>query len=192
MFERFTEQSRAVVRQAHAERIRLDHRLVGTEHLLLALLDERISPVAGLLRDAGVDSARARAEIERMVGLGTRELGERDAEALRSIGIDLDTVRSTVEKSFGPGALDPAPPPARRRLFAGWDLLTGWSARAKKVLQLALREAVARRDREIGPEHILLGLLREGNGLAALILTRAGLDLAELRRRTITALDAAA
>jgi ATP-dependent Clp protease ATP-binding subunit ClpA len=60
------------------------------------------------------------------------------------------------------------------------------------VLELALRESLRLRHPSISPEHILLGLLREGEGLAALILTREGLDVAELRRRTINALGAVA
>jgi len=193
MFERFTVQARDVVRGAAVERDRWGHRNVGTEHLLLALLDEERSSVAGLLREAGVDTERVIAEIDRKVGRDTEELGDRDAEALRSIGIDLEAVRSKVEESFGVGALEP--PPARRGrrgLFAGWDLSSRFSPRAKKVLELSLREAVHLRHREIGAEHILLGLLREGNGLAAQVLTEAGLDLAELRRRTIGSFGRAA
>ncbi|MEE6308841.1 Clp protease N-terminal domain-containing protein [Plantactinospora veratri] len=193
MFERFTVQARDVVRGAVAARERLGHRNVGTEHLLLALLDAEKSSVAGLLNQAGVDAARVTEAIDRKVGRGTDELGDRDAEALRSIGIDLAAVRSKLEESFGEGALESPPArSARRGLFGGWDLSNRFSGRAKKVLELALREAVQLRHREIGAEHILLGLLREGNGLAALVLTEAGLDLAELRRRTLDSLRRAA
>ena len=82
--------------------------------------------------------------------------------------------------------------PEGEGLFAGWELSSPFSPRARKVLELALREAVHLRHRQIGAEHLLLGLIREGNGLAALVLTEAGLDLAELRRRTISSLDQAA
>lgn len=193
MFERFTVRARNVVRGAVVARDRLGHRNVGTEHLLLALLDEEKGSVAALLRQAGVDAERVTAEIDRKVGRDTVELGDRDAEALRSIGIDLAAVRSRVEESFGEGVLEPPPAPSKRRgLFGGRDFSNRFSARAKKVLELSLREAIQLRHREIGPEHILLGLIREGNGLAALVLTEAGLDLAELRRRTINSLDKAA
>ncbi|MBE1488587.1 Clp protease N-terminal domain-containing protein [Plantactinospora soyae] len=193
MFERFTVQARDVVRGAVVQRDRWGHRSVGTEHLLLALLDEEKSSVAVLLRQAGVDPDRVIAEIDRKVGRDTEELGDRDAEALRSIGIDLEAVRSKVEESFGVGALEPPPPRRNRRgLFGGWEFSSPFSPRARKVLELALREAVHLRHRQIGAEHILLGLIREGNGLAALVLTEAGLDLAELRRRTISSLDQAA
>ncbi|MEN3613710.1 Clp protease N-terminal domain-containing protein [Plantactinospora sp. ZYX-F-223] len=193
MFERFTVQARDVVRGAVAARERLGHRNVGTEHLLLALLDGEKSSVAGLLNQSGVDAARVTEAIERKIGRGTEEFGDRDAEALRSIGIDLAVVRSTIEESFGEGALESPPARSSRRgLFGGWDFGSRFSARSKKVLELALREAVQLRHREIGAEHILLGLLREGHGLAALVLTEAGVDLAELRRRTLDSLREAA
>ncbi|MFY1669843.1 Clp protease N-terminal domain-containing protein [Plantactinospora sp. WMMB334] len=186
MFERFTVQAREVVRGAVAARERLGHRTVGTEHLLFALVDEKTSSVAGLLHEAGVNTDRVAEAIDRKVGRGTEELGDRDAEALLSIGIDLAAVRSKLEESFGEGALEGPPSrPSRRWPFRGWELSNRFSARAKKVLELALREAVNLRHREIGAEHILLGLIREGDGLAALVLTEAGVDLVELRRRTL-------
>jgi ATP-dependent Clp protease ATP-binding subunit ClpA len=192
MLERFTVQGRQVIVGAQTERRRLRHEYIGTEHLLLGLLDDRASTAAGILRDAGVDADRVRGEIERHVDKGPAELGESDAEALRSIGIDLDAVRATVEEAFGEGALEAPPPPGRRRLFGRRYRPSRLSPRARKVLELAVREAVQLRHHHIGPEHILLGLLREGQGLAAQILTRSGLDLPELRRRTINSLDRAA
>ncbi|MEO3743964.1 Clp protease N-terminal domain-containing protein [Plantactinospora sp. B24E8] len=191
MFERFTTSAREVVRSAVTERDRLGHRLVGTEHLLLALLDEEISSVAPVLRQAGLDADRVRADLERRA-YGMADLDERDAEALRAIGIDLDAVRSKIEESFGLGALEPPPSKRRRWPFGGVELSSPFSARAKKTLELALREAIHLRHRWIGAEHVLLGVLREGNGLGALILTEAGLDLDELRRRTLNSLSQAA
>jgi ATP-dependent Clp protease ATP-binding subunit ClpA len=58
-----------------------------------------------------------------------------------------------------------------------------FTARAKKTLELALREALARKDNFIGSEHILLGVIREGEGLGAKILADAGVDFAVLRAR---------
>ena len=60
------------------------------------------------------------------------------------------------------------------------------------MLELSLREALRLRHRHIGTEHILLGLLREGDGLAAAVLTEAGVDIDDLRRRIDTALREAA
>jgi len=70
-----------------------------------------------------------------------------------------------------------------------WGPLT---PRTKKVLELALREAIRLKHNWIGSEHILLGLLREGNGLAAKIMFDAGIDLAALRRTVEESLRTAA
>ena len=129
-------------------------------------------------------------------------LGPADAEALRAIGIDLDAVIASVENTFGEGALRaPDDDPRRRRgLFRrGTGEPTGsyrpprrFSPRAKKVLELSLREALRRGDDYIGAEHILLGLIREGEGLAAKILTDSGLSLDALRTAVDRGLDEAA
>ncbi|MBO4208626.1 Clp protease [Micromonospora echinofusca] len=192
MFERFTRRARAVVVQARDEADRLHQPRVGTEHLLLALLHDGQSLAATVLRDAGVRIDDLRSRVEQATGPGSRALDDADAAALREIGIDLAAVVARVEESFGPGALDDPPPAPRRwpwgRRYDG----SRFSPRAKKVLELALREAVRLRHNHIGTEHILLGLLREGNGLAAVTLTRAGLDLVDLRRRVLDAVRTAA
>jgi hypothetical protein len=141
-----------------------------------------------------------REAIRRLVGDGTDEpLGARDAEALRAIGIDLDAVRAQVEQRFGPGALEV---PAESAAWRGWlgrrrpagppQGHIPFSARAKKVLELSLREATALRHGYIGAEHLLLGLVREGEGLAAKVLHDAGVDLPDLRRRTVERISRAA
>jgi ATP-dependent Clp protease ATP-binding subunit ClpA len=182
MFERFTGPARAVVGRARREARDLRHPYIGTEHLLLALVSEEGGVAYGVLHQAGLDAARVRADIERLVAKPAKILTDDDAAALRTIGIDLDAVLARIEESFGPDA--PHPPASRRRR---WWLVDGtrFSQRARKVLELALREAVRLHDNVIGTEHLLLGLVREGNGLAAKILTDAGLDLADLRRATL-------
>jgi ATP-dependent Clp protease ATP-binding subunit ClpA len=171
MFERFTDDARAVVVGAQAHAVGLHHGWIGTEHLLLALLDDPDRRAARLLHAHGVTAPWARDEVERIVGRGTPDL---DAEALATLGIDLDAVRERVERTFGPGAL------ARRRGRRGVCIggHVPFTPRAKKVLELSLREAVARVDRSIGSEHVLLGLAREGDGVAAGILRSRGVDRA--------------
>ena len=192
MLNRFTVPARRAIEAAQAERRSLGHRFIGTEHLLLGLLHPETGRVADTLRGAGVDPERVRAEVERLRDPEPDGLGETDAAALRSIGIDLDAVRATVEQSFGKGALEPPPPSARRRWFGGQLRPTRLTGRARKVLELALRESLRLGHDHTGPEHILLGLLREGNGLAVRILTGCGVDLAGLRQRVIGSLDRAA
>jgi ATP-dependent Clp protease ATP-binding subunit ClpA len=201
MFERFTAQAREVVVGAQHEARRLHHPYIGTEHLLLALLGDEESIAYAVLRDAGVTAAQVRGEIERRVGTPQKILSDDDAAALRTIGIDLDAVLERIEQTFGPQALRPTPPSRRRGLLRrvlGDEQApvpcgpTRFAPRSKKVLELALREAVRLDHRHIGSEHILLGLLREGEGLAAKILTDAGVDLADLRRAVEQALRRAA
>ncbi|MGS2614399.1 Clp protease N-terminal domain-containing protein [Micromonospora sp. LZ34] len=193
MFERFTDRARTVVRQAREEARTEGQRPVGTEHLLLALLADGDSLAARVLADAGVRGDDLRERIRRHTAHGASGLADADAAALREIGIDLAAIVARIEASFGPDALREAVPAprrwwGRRRRYAGGP----FSPRSKKVLELSLREAVRLRHNHIGTEHLLLGLLREGQGLAAQVLTEAGLDLDDLRRRVEVALRTAA
>lgn len=171
MFERFTKPARDAVAAAQTYGTELGHERIGDDHLLLAIGSSAGSSAARALAEAGVDAAALRAEIERAHG----RLGNDDADALSTLGIDLDAVRSKVEEVFGTGALDSGKP--RRRLGGHIP----FTKDAKKVLELSLREAIRLKDRSIGTEHILLGILRaEGEGHAA--LQALGVDAAALRR----------
>ncbi len=98
------------------------------------------------------------------------------AEALVSLGISLDTVRQAVLEIIGQGRQ----PPSGHIPF---------TPRAKKVLELSLRESLQLRANYIGPEHILLALLSEGRGVAIQVLTGAGVDLNRVRQQVIELLD---
>jgi ATP-dependent Clp protease ATP-binding subunit ClpA len=202
MFERFAGEARDVVMRARAEAQQAGAGFVGTEHMLMALLDPESGRPYEVLHAAGVRLEAVRAEAARLIGKPAGPLGAEDAEALKTIGIDLDAVVASVEQSFGEGAL--AAPVARekRGLFGGGG--PRFSNRAKKVLELAVREAVhggSTRGRvtsahvakmTITTEHILLGLIREGDGLAAKILTDGGVKLADLRTALLEGRDKAA
>jgi ATP-dependent Clp protease ATP-binding subunit ClpA len=197
MFERLTTQAREVVIAAQQEARQLGHRHVGTEHLLLAMLDPHRGGAAAMLAAAGLDHGQVSAGITRLVG--APQLGDGDAAALRSIGIDLEAIRAKLEQTFGPGALDCEPPVRPRGMFRRRNPqpqpLTGrtpFTPRAKKVLELSLREALRLSHKYIGTEHILLGLIREGDGLAAKIMVDAGINLSDLRLRTEESLKKAA
>jgi ATP-dependent Clp protease ATP-binding subunit ClpA len=186
MFERFTDRARQVAVGAQTEARRLGHGWVGTEHLLLGLL-QGDGIAARVLGGLGVTAAAVEREVLAEVGRGP--LGAGDAEALGAIGIDLDEVRRRVEASFGPGALHWRP--GRRHQPRRPPMLGGhipFSPRAKKVLELSLREALALKHNYIGTEHILLGLVREGEGLAMLVLTRLGAGPDAIRARVLDAL----
>src|SRR4029077_1167587 len=98
------------------------------------------------------------------------------AKALESLGISLEAVRSQVEEIIGQGQAAP----------------TGhipFTPRAKKVLELSLREALQLGHNYIGTEHILLGLIREGEGVAAQVLQKLGADLNRVRQTVIQLLS---
>jgi len=182
MFERFTYDARQAVILAQEEATRLHHGWIGTEHLLLGVLCSGGAP-ARLLADFGVDAGGVRDEVVRIVGRGEHDI---DPDALATLGIDLDAVRERVENAFGPGALD-----RRRGCRRG---LVGpripFTRRAKKALELTLREGIALGDRELRGEHLILGLLREGDGVAARMLAARGVTHDAVRGK-ITGRDAA-
>jgi ATP-dependent Clp protease ATP-binding subunit ClpC len=139
MFERFTDRARRVVVLAQKEARDLGHNYIGTEHILLALIDE----------DEGVA-----------------------AKALKAQGIGQDAARQRVEEIIG----------------RGQGASTGhipFTPRAKKVLELSLREALQFGHHYIGTEHILLGVLSEGAGVGAQVLVGFGADLERTREQVI-------
>src|SRR6266513_154098 len=98
------------------------------------------------------------------------------AKALESLGISLEAVREKVEETIGPaGSSTTGSPP--------------FTPRAKKVLELSLREALQLGHNYIGTEHMLLGLVREGEGLAAQVLQNLGADLSRVRQQVIQLLS---
>src|SRR5260221_3410638 len=139
MFERFTDRARRVVVLAQEEARTLNHNYIGTEHVLLGLIQE---------------------------GEGVA------AKALESLGISLAAVRQQVEQIIGQGQQAPS----------GHIPFT---PRAKKVLELSLREALQLGHNYIGTEHILLGLIREGEGVAAQVLVKLGADLNLVRQQVM-------
>ena len=177
MFERFTDRARQTVVLAQVEARDFSHDYIGTEHLLLSLLSQHTPSAAVLARYGLSRDAVARAVV------GYAGTGDLDAEALTSLGIDLDAVRSSVEAAFGPGALDGPRGPGSP---AGHIPFT---PRAKKVLELSLREALAMKSKSIADGHITLGVLREGEGLAAKILFDRGVDVEALRQDLKLALN---
>jgi ATP-dependent Clp protease ATP-binding subunit ClpA len=121
MFERFTDTARHVVAQAQEAARGLGHGYIGCEHLLLAAAAAG-EPAGAVLRGQGVTPERIKAEILRASGPGQTAdpAGGLDAEALASIGIDLDAVRARIEAAFGPDALTRALPAARQRRRPAW------------------------------------------------------------------------
>ncbi|MGA0262958.1 MAG: ATP-dependent Clp protease ATP-binding subunit [Ilumatobacteraceae bacterium] len=98
------------------------------------------------------------------------------AKALETLGISLEAVRAQVEEIIGQGGSSPS----------GHIPFT---PRAKKVLELSLREDLQLGHNYIGTEHILLGLIREGEGVAAQVLVKLGADLSRVRQQVIQLLS---
>jgi hypothetical protein len=146
VFERFTDRAQRALELAQEEAQVLNHSFIGTEHILLGLIQE---------------------------GEGLA------AKALESLDISLGAVRAKVEETVGPAGVSPA----GSRPF---------TPRAKKVLELSLREARQLGHNYIGTEHILLGLIREGEGAAAVVLKDLGVDLAGARDTVLSMLGGGA
>lgn len=219
MFERFTQQARSSVVAAQEGARTLQATQILPAHVLLgavASAEASKSPLAGILAEAGITSAALQPEL---LALGSATvLNEQDAEALQSIGIDLQAVRRAVEEQFGPGALDAdalapasveasasASAPRNRfgRLKGGGTKRGGtkgsgvrgrgipFSRGAKSVLENSLREAAAHRDGYIGAEHIVLGVIRTADPTATALIS-SHTNPAELATRIRNTLNRAA
>jgi ATP-dependent Clp protease ATP-binding subunit ClpA len=143
VFERFTDRARKVVVLAQEEARLLNHNYIGTEHLLLGLIQEGEGIAAKVLERLGVSRSVVRARVEEIIGQG----------------------------GSSPSGHIPFTP------------------RAKKVLELSLREALQLGHNDIGTEHLLLGLIREGEGVAAQVLAQLGLDSSLVRQDVIQLLS---
>jgi len=131
MFERFTERARKVVVKAQDEARFLKQNYIGTEHMLLGLIEEKAGIASKVFQELGISVNDIRVAIKDVVTEGTSESYEH----------------------------------------------IPFTPRAKKVLELSLREALQMGHNYIGTEHILLGLLREGEGVAARVLNSLGVTL---------------
>ena len=139
MFERFTDRARRVVVLAQEQARLLNHNYIGTEHLLLGLIDEGEGVAAKVLESLEISLQDARAQVEEIIGHGGQ----------------------------APSGHIPFTP------------------RAKRVLEFSLREALQLGHNYIGTEHVLLGLIREGEGVAAQVLANLGAKLSDVRKRVI-------
>ncbi len=173
MFERFTAQARQVVQAGLTEARGLEASRIGAEHLLIAMATTRSGAARDALAAAGVDASRLRA-LASPDPAGPPASRQLDADALATLGIDLDQVRRAAEAAFGPGALDR--PAARGRATAA-----RLTPEAKGALGRALRLAQSRGDGEIAAGHILGGLIDQGDNAALRLLAAAGVDPSALR-----------
>jgi ATP-dependent Clp protease ATP-binding subunit ClpA len=167
VWDRLTPAARRALSLASEESEQLGHGYIGDEHVLLGLLGEQASQASSLLRAHGLDLPGARAELQRMVtaGLTPRSHAD-DGRALRSVGIDVETVRRRLVTAFGAEAVGEAVWRASRRPW--WrgggrrrTPLCGPPFFAKRALQLAACHAESRGEAAVTPEHLLHGVLRD-------------------------------
>ncbi len=140
MFDRFTDRARKVMNLAKAEAQRLNHEYIGTEHILLGLVQEGSGVAANVLRGMGIDLKHIRTEVEKLV---------KGSATMVPMG----------NLPFTP--------------------------RAKKVLELSLEEASQLGHNYIGTEHLLLGLIKESEGIAARVLTNLTVKLEDVREEVL-------
>jgi ATP-dependent Clp protease ATP-binding subunit ClpA len=184
MFERFTEESRAVVVEAHDLAIELGSPSIETGHLLCGCAQEGGPTAAEPMRACGITTAVIRRLLPRGGGQPTNEI---DAESLRAIGIDYEGVRAAVEETFGPGALASAPD---RRVAPGSRRHPRFTPAAKEAMKLTL--AIATRELHHGslmPGHLLLGLLRLDDQFVSTVLERSGTTVSQLSAAVLTQLS---
>nr|WP_300003273.1 ATP-dependent Clp protease ATP-binding subunit [Tissierella sp.] len=139
MFGRFTERAQRAIILAQEEAKRMKHNYVGTEHVLLGLIGEKEGVAAVSLMEMGVELENARAEIEKIVGLGSSE-----------------------------------------------EDMIGITPRTKRVYELSLLQARNLGHNYIGTEHLLLGLLAEGEGVAIVAIKRLGVDIKALAEKVVS------
>lgn len=132
----YTADAREILELGGKEALGFHHDFIGTEHLLLGLLELETGIVPGILQRIGVDRRIVRQEIEKIVGFGL-------------------------------------PQPNTSTL--------PYTPRVKKALELSGREARAQNRMRVSPEHIFLGLMLEGGGVAALVLRNLGVSAAMIR-----------
>jgi ATP-dependent Clp protease ATP-binding subunit ClpC len=145
MFDRFTDRAKKVMSFARQEAMKFNHEYIGTEHILLGLVQEGSGVAANVLKHMTVDLEKIRHEVEKIVKTGP---------SMVTMG----------QLPFTP--------------------------RAKKVLELSLEEASQLSHNYIGTEHLLLGLIRENEGIAAQVLMNLGVKLDEVREEVLEFLGA--
>jgi ATP-dependent Clp protease ATP-binding subunit ClpA len=183
MFERFTKPARQVVLDAVKAADRIGHPQVRPAHLLLAVAMSKEEAGAKVLAGFGLDAAR----VERAITRRDPRTALSDAElaALRAVGIDADEVFRRIEEAFGDPdwfVADASGDEPERRLFGR---LGGgrFDKDARNVMVQSLRQAIALKHRQIGTEHILLGLLSVPQPPLSQLLASHGVTYEQARQR---------
>ncbi len=167
MFERFSDSARVAVVLAQEQARELAADEIRPEHILVGVLQSAGHALSRLLADHGLTAEGVRNHLF-AADSSPDECFDDDAESLRSLGIDLGAVRDSVARTFGSEVFDNALRRSGRRRRRAHLAFTKSS---KKVLELALREALLHKDNVISGEHILLGILRGGDTFTVGLIT---------------------
>jgi ATP-dependent Clp protease ATP-binding subunit ClpA len=173
MLERFTKAAREVVERTQQIAIESRASQVRPEHLFAALLWDDNCLAVRVLNTQGGSTERLHAALDQRRARYVDGLDDADAAALASIGIDLEEVVRRMHDGDSPSD-------RRRSRFSRVHIR--FSRASKKVLELALREAIALKHNYIGTEHLLLGLVREGDVIVRDTLVAAGVETDTLRQ----------
>jgi ATP-dependent Clp protease ATP-binding subunit ClpA len=166
---------------ARMEARRLGHHYLGAEHLLLGLLLDGDNLAARVLVAHGLDLETARAGVDRLIAQGVLPGPQpSDGELLATLGVDLEAVHGRLQATFGDDAYWKAAQRVRNRPTQPVTHTPHISTDPSPImcgraLNIAAHEAIAR-DQEVGPEHLLLGLLRDADD-------PVGTDLSAQERR---------
>jgi uncharacterized damage-inducible protein DinB len=202
-FDKFTERARRVLTLAQEEALRFNHNYIGTEHILLGLVREGDGVAARVLNNLGIELHKVRSAVEFIIGRGDRmvkgEIGL-TPRAKHAIELAVDEAgRLNYELAQSPElkvALEELEiiRKEKERLVVAEEYDR---AAALREREMQLRERIASMDEaagkfagssavpSIGTEHLLLGLVREGEGIAAGVLESLGVSLEKVRAKTI-------
>jgi ATP-dependent Clp protease ATP-binding subunit ClpA len=175
----YTSRAKKALEFSMSEARELGHVYVGTEHLLLGILREEKGIAAQVLVAAGVTLNLARTETLRMLGTDTADA----ARLLARSGLGLDTT-SAVQDRPRRGQLTPIPRDIASLPPSAWG-----TNRTQRVIDRARTDAVNRHSRQIEPEHLLIALLEETDGMAATLMEQIGTDRTSLQHAAAGAVE---
>jgi ATP-dependent Clp protease ATP-binding subunit ClpA len=185
MFERFTQEAKAVLVEAQNLAVEVGAGYIGPGHVLYGCAAGRESTAGEPLRACGITEGTIRRLLPRLEVVPVDEI---DPDALRAIGVDYEGVRAVVDRTFGEGALESAPD---RRVPGAKVRKPRFTPEAKRSLGLAVQVAVELHDRAMRPGHLLLGLLRLDDDFIASVVQQSGATVARLSAAVLERVDAA-
>jgi ATP-dependent Clp protease ATP-binding subunit ClpA len=172
VYDRFTELTKRAMVGARDAAAALGHDFIGTEHLLLGLA-QTAGVASEALRAHGVELGQLRDEtVRELAAEGVPAThGQAAKDALSSLGIDVAEIRRRADENFGQDAFK-YPRPA-------------FSVQAKEAVKSSLQQAIELGQQRIDTEHLLLGVLAEGDGVAIRVLATLGVTAEALRQSVL-------